>query len=81
MPIYTISHKTSGVTLYETEAESAEAALLAMEADLGPIEVTVIDDTKGVDGVAAPEEVSFSSYADALKVFTPEALATFTVER
>lgn len=74
MNTYKISSKDSGAELYVGVAASAEAAVLAMEADIGAAPVTVIDDSIGVDGVAVTEERHFESAADALKVFVPEAV-------
>lgn len=77
MQTYTIFHKTSGAEMARVQADSAEAALIAMERDHGAMAVEVLDDQRGVSGIAAPEVREFASYTEALAVFVPEALADF----
>lgn len=79
MHTYTILSKHTGIELASVRADSPADALLKMEAEIGASEVSVFDDTRGINGSAAPEWRHFDSFADALKVFVPEALAHFEI--
>ncbi len=76
MNIYTILHKSNGRALYETEAGSAAEALKKMEADIGPIELHILDKTKRTE---IPEWRNFLSFTEALDEFPPEELADFEI--